>query len=173
MEIRKATFNEINDVENFYNNVNDYLAKNTNYSGWKNGIYPTRFEAENGFNEGGLYVVIEENMIIGTFILMNESIENIENIKWGIDVDDNEIVSLQTFAISPKAQGNGIGSKVLEWIEERCKDANIKSIRLSTYENNLPAIRLYEKNNFKFIEKVDLGYGDIGLDWFNLYEKVL
>lgn len=41
------------------------------------------------------------------------------------------------------------------------------------YENNLPAISLYEKCGFKYIDTVDLGLGNYGLDWFKLYEKVV
>ncbi len=48
-----------------------------------------------------------------------------------------------------------------------------KSIRLDVYEGNMPAIRLYEKCGFKYIDTVDLGLGNYGLNWFRLYEKSL
>ena len=48
-----------------------------------------------------------------------------------------------------------------------------KSIRLDVYEGNIPAIKLYEKCGFKYIDTVDLGLGNYGLNWFRLYEKML
>lgn len=41
------------------------------------------------------------------------------------------------------------------------------------YEGNIPAINLYEKCGFKYIDTVDLGLGNYGLNWFRLYEKLL
>ena len=49
----------------------------------------------------------------------------------------------------------------------------MKAIRLDVYEQNTPAIRLYEKNGFQYITTVDLGLGDYGLHKFHLYEKIL
>jgi len=41
------------------------------------------------------------------------------------------------------------------------------------YENNFPAISLYEKCGFEYVDTVDLGFGNYGLDWFKLYEKLV
>jgi len=49
----------------------------------------------------------------------------------------------------------------------------MKSIRLDVYEKNIPAILLYEKCGFEYIDTVDLELGNYGLDWFKLYEKVI
>ena len=51
--------------------------------------------------------------------------------------------------------------------------SHVKSIRLDVYEGNIPAIKLYEKCGFKYIDTVDLGLGNRGLDWFKLYEKLI
>ncbi len=49
----------------------------------------------------------------------------------------------------------------------------MQALRLDVYENNYPAINLYEKFNFKYIDTVDLGLEEYGLKWFKLYEKLL
>lgn len=53
------------------------------------------------------------------------------------------------------------------------KERGIKALRLDVYENNIPAIRLYEKCGYQYIDTVSLGLEDCGLDWFRLYEKRL
>ena len=44
---------------------------------------------------------------------------------------------------------------------------------LDVYENNMPAIRLYEQMGFRYVDTVDLGYGMYGLDRFRLYQRIL
>ena len=49
-----------------------------------------------------------------------------------------------------------------------------KAIRLDTYEENLPAVRLYEKCGFQERGKVDLGLEPVyGLKWYRVFEKVI
>jgi ribosomal protein S18 acetylase RimI-like enzyme len=43
------------------------------------------------------------------------------------------------------------------------KDNNIKSIRLDVNEKNIPAIKLYEKSGFQYVDTVDLGLGNCGI----------
>ena len=56
---------------------------------------------------------------------------------------------------------------------ELAQSSGIKSVRLDVYEKNLPAISLYEKCGFEYIDTVDLGLGHYGLEWFKLYEKII
>lgn len=49
----------------------------------------------------------------------------------------------------------------------------MKAVRLDVYEKNQPAIQLYKSFGFQYIDTVDLGYGMYGLDWFQLYQKLL
>ncbi len=46
-------------------------------------------------------------------------------------------------------------------------------IRLDVYEKNQPAINLYRKYDFAYIDTVDLGYSEYGLENFELYQKLL
>lgn len=67
----------------------------------------------------------------------------------------------------------GIGRALMDYSFELVQQSGVKSIRLDVYEKNLPAISLYEKCGFEYIDTVDLGLGNYGLDWFKLYEKVI
>ncbi|MDF2881389.1 MAG: acetyltransferase [Clostridiaceae bacterium] len=62
---------------------------------------------------------------------------------------------------------------LMEFADEYSIKSKARSIRLDVYEKNIPAITLYEKCGFKYIDTVDLGLGNYGLDWFKLYEKIL
>lgn len=61
----------------------------------------------------------------------------------------------------------------MKFAEEEAERCNMKSIRLDVYENNMPAIKLYEKMGYKYLDTIDLGLGHYGLDWFKIYEKII
>lgn len=85
-------------------------------------------------------------------------------------------ISLQpiyTFVVNPQNQQHGIGKTMLEFATQYAINTKVKALRLDVYENNTPAIHLYEKCGFQFIDTVSLGLEEYGLDWFRLYEKQL
>ena len=49
----------------------------------------------------------------------------------------------------------------------------MRALRLDVFEENAPAIALYEKKGFERRPRVDLGLGIPGLKWFYLCEKLL
>lgn len=61
----------------------------------------------------------------------------------------------------------------MEFADYLAKREGMEAIRLDVGVDNLPAKRLYEKHGSELIDKVDLGYGEYGLPWFNLFEKIL
>ncbi|WP_312648537.1 hypothetical protein [Aminipila sp.] len=50
LTIRKASNHDIDELEQLYDELNDYLESTINFPGWKKGVYPTRKDAINGIN---------------------------------------------------------------------------------------------------------------------------
>jgi len=171
--IESGTFADIDELEKLYNDLNDYLAATTNYPGWIKGIYPIRECALAGIQNNNLYVARYDGKIIGSIILDSHPEDAYNNVRWKIDLDYNYIFVIRTFVVHPLFLKKGVGSNLMNYSFKLAKQSGIKSIRLDVYENNLPAISLYEKYNFEYIDTVDLGLGNYGLDWFKLYEKVI
>lgn len=165
--------NDIDELENLYNDLNDYLAEGINYPGWKKDIYPVRQDAVNGINNKTLYVARYDEKIVGTIILNHKPETAYFNAKWAFESDYSDVFVIHTFAIHPKFIKFGVGRLLMDFAEKRSIESNAKAIRLDVYENNTPAIKLYEKCGFKYVDTVDLGLGCHGLDWFNLYEKLI
>lgn len=67
----------------------------------------------------------------------------------------------------------GIGSKFMQFAEDYGRRIGAKTLRLDTGTRNLPAVKLYEKFNYKFLGNVKLDYNIPGLEEFKCYEKVL
>lgn len=168
--ISKGTPNDIGLIENLYDELNDYLASHINYPGWGKGSYPVRQQAEEGVAGNTLYIARDIDKVAGSIIL-NHTPDYKGAVCWGTEVSSDEAFYLHTFVVHPDYFRCGIGGLLLDFAYETANCLNMKTIRLDVYENNVPAINLYEKHGFKFIERVDLGLGCFGLDWFRLYEK--
>jgi ribosomal protein S18 acetylase RimI-like enzyme len=62
---------------------------------------------------------------------------------------------LQFLAVVPGAQGLGIGSALLAWMESEARAANERNLWVAASEINAGAIRLYERHAFVQIAKLD------------------
>lgn len=171
--IRLATETDIKELEQLYDAINDYLATNINYTGWKKGIYPNRDTAVKGIRDHCLYVAMKENTIVGSFLLRHEPEPAYFTVKWNVDLSYDNIYVIYTFVVHPDYHGDGIGQFMLDFITSHSIEEKMSSIRLDVYEKNTPAIQLYKKCGFQYINTVDLGLGCYGLKWFQLYEKLL
>ncbi|EPY2303237.1 TPA: GNAT family N-acetyltransferase [Clostridium sporogenes] len=165
--------NDIDELEQLYNDLNDYLAKGVNYPGWIKGIYPVRQNAIDGIKHGNLYVLKYNGKIIGSVILNHEPESAYHKAKWEFESDYSDVLVVYTFVVHPKFLKCGVGKSLMDFSIEHSIKLGAKSIRLDVYEGNTPAIKLYKKCGFKYIDTVDLGLGNYGLNWFRLYEKML
>ncbi len=74
-----------------------------------------------------------------------------------INEDINGRVWLDRYLIDGKYQGKGLGSELLEALINHLADKyNYDEIFLSVYDDNMGAIRLYEKFGFKFNGEFDV-----------------
>lgn len=171
--IEPGTSADIDELEKLYNELNDYLAATINYPGWIKGIYPIREDAVAGVNDNMLYVARIDGRIAGSVILNHQPEKAYENVKWKIELDHSHIFVIHTFVVYPSFLKIGVGHALMDYSLELAQSSGIKSVRLDVYEKNLPAISLYEKCGFEYIDTVDLGLGHYGLEWFKLYEKII
>lgn len=173
MSIELGKASDIDELEQLYNDLNDYLDKGVNYPGWKKGIYPVRQNAIDGVKNGNLFVAKHNGKIIGSVILSHEPETAYYKAKWEFESDYSDVFVIYTFVVHPQFLKRSVGKALIDFSIEHSIKSKAKSIRLDVYEENIPAIRLYEKCGFKYIDTVDLGLGNYGLNWFKLYEKLL
>lgn len=171
IELGKIT--DINELEQLYDDLNDYLAEGVNYPRWLKGVYPVRQNATLGVANSNLYVAKYNKKIVGSIILNHEPESAYYNAKWGFEFDYSNVFVVHTFVVHPDFLKCGVGKTLMDFSVEHSIKSNMKSIRLDVYQKNIPAIKLYEKCGFKYVDTVDLGLGNYGLDWFKLYERLL
>jgi len=171
--IKSGTINDVDEIEQLYNDLNDYLAANINFPGWKKGFYPVRQNAIDGIESNHLFVAKQKGKIVGSIILSHKPENAYSKATWGFETDYSDVLVIHTLAVHPEYLKCGIGKNLMNFALQFGDEHHMKSIRLDVYENNLPAIRLYESYGFKYIDTVDLGLGAYGLNWYKLYERLL
>jgi GNAT superfamily N-acetyltransferase len=171
--IEKASIKDINELEELYNDLNDYLDNTINYPGWKKGLYPVRETAEKSIRENNLFILKIDGKIAGSIILNHLQEDAYRGVNWRINVEDEKVIVVHTFVVNPIYMKNGVGQKLLDFSKEFCLKNGFKTIRLDVSIKNTPAIALYEKCDFKYVDTVDLGLNIPDLVWFRLYEIIL
>ena len=171
--IRKGNTSDIDELGDFYDTLNDYLVKTTNYPGWIKGVYPVRQTAEDAIKEDSLYVLTKGNSIAGSVILNHTPEKAYCQAEWSIKTGYDEIMVVRTLVVHPDFMRQGIATELMRFAKEKSIQAGMKAIRLDVSIENLPAIKLYECSGYKYIGTVDLGLPYEHLKWFNLYEMIL
>ena len=171
---RKANEDDIDIVNELYNSIHEYNENNNNYPGWARGVYPTIDTAKDGIRDGGLFLVFdEEDKLIASFILRHNGEEGYSFVDWKVELKEEEVYVIYTLVVDPQHRGSNYGKYIMEYIKEYAKVNSCKAVRLDVYQNNLPAIKLYENCGFVLMDLIDLGYGKYGLDLFCMYQYLL
>ena len=171
--IEKGTINDIDELENLYDDLNEYLEAGTNYPGWAKGIYPIRETAVCGVKCDNLFVLKINNKIAGSIILNHEPETAYSQGKWGIEAESKDSIVIHTLVVNPDYMEIGVGRELMNFAKRYSIKQKMKTIRLDVSIHNKPAILLYEKCGYKYVGTVDLGLNIPELVWFKLYEIVL
>jgi len=150
MEIKLAKKNDIEELNVLFKDVIKDLKEVKKIDMLWGDVYPfCEFETDIANNE--MYIIKKDNKLIGSFVLSNFDDPDYKEIDW--DTNLKKFIYLKILINSTKEQGKGYAKKVMTYIDEYAQNNNLDSIRLTVYEKNINAIRLYEKNGFKRIQK--------------------
>jgi len=130
-----------------------------------NDEYPGANFLQSDFKAGDLFVLLDEDEMIGAVSLEQER-EYDDLAEFAItDETEREIARV---VIAKKHSGKGLAAKMLQLLFDKLKDQGIRGIRLSVAACNEAAMRTYKKLGFQFLTFAKL-YG--GEYW--VCEKVL
>ena len=144
MEFRKAKLDDILKIKNLYDSV-----KGSEFFTWHDE-YPGDFELNEDFNTDNLFVLEDNNDVIGaiSFIPENE-LDDVEGFQ--IYEDACEFARV---AIRKDYQGKGLSKLLVTNIIEEAKKRNKKTIHILVAKINIPAQKLYESCGFNFIRDI-------------------
>ena len=172
-EVMPGTLKDLPEIIKLYNELNDALATGVNYPGWKKHIYPNEETAREGVTTETIYVMKDDNRVIGTVILNDCQPEEYSTLQWTVVADYKDVAVVHTLAVHPDYFKCGIARELMKFAEDLACKKHTRAIRLDVSVHNLPAIKLYEKCGYTLIGEVDLGLNIPGLELFKCYEKVI
>ncbi|MDU1892203.1 MAG: GNAT family N-acetyltransferase [Dysgonomonas sp.] len=175
MIIERGNTLHIDELEMLYNELNDYFASVSpfNYPGWIKHIYPIRETAAKGIEEQSLFVAKIDDTIAGSVILNHTPEDAYSRVKWLIDADYKDILVVRTLVVHPAFLKRNVAASLMAFAKQYAIDQKVRSIRLDVSVDNTPAIALYEKMGYRYVDTIDLGLPYEHLKWFKLYELIL
>lgn len=153
MIIRKAKASDIDAIESLYNKIlskEEESGKVT--TGWERGIYPRRETAEEAIKRDDIFVMEDEEDIVGSGIINKEQVDVYEKAKWKFSAEDSEVMVLHTLVIDPDKSGKGYGKKFVDFYEDYARKNDCKYLRIDTNEKNKVARSLYRSLGYEEID---------------------
>ena len=167
MNFRKSNQGDVVGIINIISKAQMYF-KNNNIDQWQNG-YPNEKTIINDINNDRSYVLIDNEEVVATTVVMFEEEKTYNEIYEGNWLTNSKYATIHRIAVDDKLKGNNIASRILKEAEKICIKNNIYSIKIDTHEDNKSMQRLLQKNNYKYCGIIYLIDGNKRI----AFEKVL
>ncbi len=171
--IRKATWSDLDAVEQFYNELHDAKEAGLIPVIWKRGVYPTRETASSALERGDLFVLEESGRIIGSAIINQIQFDFYADAPWKYEAPDDQVCVLHTLMISPAEFGKGYAGTFLDFYEKFAREHGCLELRMDTNARNIPARTMYGKRGYEEIGTVPTVFNGIPGTNLVLLEKHL
>ena len=170
MRLDVATQNDFDAIIAFYDDVTERTPEMATYARWSKGKHPTVEGIRAYINEGSMYLYRENDTIIGAMAVTMYQGEDYHAINWTEQVADDQVAVIHILAVSPDAQGCGIGSEMIREAIRLASSKGMQAIRLDALASNTPAHRLYERLDFEYRGKQHLYAENTGWTDFYFFE---
>lgn len=173
MLIRKASHQDVSDVERLYNEVHTAEENGDVFVGWDRKIYPTKATAEMAVIRSDLFVQEDEGVIVGTAVINQIQDPSYEGAGWSVDAPEDEVMVLHTLVISPTAGRRGYGRAFVDFYEKYALKNGCRYLRMDTNERNVNARALYKKLGYVERDIVECNFNGLNKIHLVLLEKNL
>jgi ribosomal protein S18 acetylase RimI-like enzyme len=136
-------------------------------------MYPTKDDIENYIKKGAMYVLSEDDIIIGAMAVTMNQCDAYHAINWSLPLADDDVSVIHVLAVNPDYQGKGLGEILIDEATSIARNNGKKAIRLDALADNVPAHHLYEKKGFAYRGKQNLYAENTGCIDFFFFELEL
>jgi len=113
---------------------------------WDDG-YPNEQIIRNDINEHDLFVLIEDDQILGAVVINAVFPPEYSSVPWKTSPNT---YTFHRMMVDPDFQGKGIATAIFKFIEKRGRNMGLMSLRVDTNKNNKTMRSLFEKFNYTF-----------------------
>jgi len=151
LKIQKGKLSDLKELFQIYLNGKKELERNSIYQ-WTNN-YPTISIIENDLREGVLYVLKNDNEIIGAINISEQQEIEYQSVNWKFD--NSKVLVIHRLVINTKHQRQGYAQRLMKFAEDFARENDYSSIRLDAYSENDRVIEFYKKRNYCISGKVN------------------
>lgn len=173
LAIRAARADEFEAVRCFYHRLIDMMEGSKFHPRWEKFVYPADDFLRGSIERGELYVGMLGEEIAAAMAINGEGAEGYGGAPWSVSAADGEFSVIHALGVLPSHHGRGFARELVAAAKGVARCLGHKALRLDVLNGNLPAVRLYESEGFRFVSRVELFYEDTGLTDFLLYEYAL
>ena len=174
MIIRYAEEKNFIELRQFYDGMCKVLSGKDFLPEGDKGGFPPDEMIKDAIKERNQFIGIEDGRIVAAYIMNHDRDEAYHAVKWLIDANDNDTVVLHALRVLPEYGGRVYQKQLFQHAIDTARERKLKSIRLDCIEGNDIPQKMYMSFGFKYVDKVEITYVDIGVPReFLLYEFVL
>ena len=148
MEFKKAVEKDARGIINIIKQAQDYLRKQ-GINQWQDN-YPNINTVKNDIKNKNGYVLLKDNIIVGTVVVSFDGEKNYEAIYSGKWVSNDVFAVIHRIAIDSNYKGAGLSSVIIQNIENICLNKGVHSIKIDTHKENISMRKMLLKNGFKY-----------------------
>ena len=167
MRIRTAKIHELPEIMEVTRACAAYLI-DKGIMQW-NDQYPSKEAFTKDISRQELYVLIDEQRIIGMVAMSTLIDEEYKAVEW-LTKNKNSIY-IHRLAVHPAFQGKGNAQKLMDFAEKYATEQGFNSIRLDTFSKNSRNQRFYEQRGYVRLE--DVYFPNQSKDPFYCYELLI
>ena len=97
-----------------------------------------RIPAYYGDRDGGFWVAVQGDKLVGTF---------------GLERTSDDAMELRRMYVDPSARRRGIARRMLQFAEDECRSRNVSRLQLSTAEIQQAALALYRNAGYRLVHQ--------------------
>ena len=112
-------------------------------------------------------------MLYGCVNLNGEQLPEYDSIPWTIPAQPGEVGVIHTLVIRPSWSGKGKARAFVAFCEEELRRQGKRTVRLDTYEGNLPANTMYPRLGYTFAGATEFFFQGFIHEVLNCYDKAL
>lgn len=158
---RKATVNDIERINEIYDELHDAEENGEVTIGWVRGIYPTRELAEIAVAADDMFVEEVDGTVVAAARINKAQVPEYANANWTVDAPSDKVMVLHTLVVSPKIKGKGYGTAFVDFYEKYSRENGCPYLRMDTNEKNSAARSLYKKLGYKEVSVVPCVFNGI------------
>ena len=148
MEFRKTIESDIESIMKIIKQAQNYLREQ-GIDQWQNN-YPNKWVIKKDIDNNNSYVLLKDNIIIGTVAVIFDGERTYNTIYNGQWLSNGEYTTIHRLAVDSNYRGSGISSLILKNIEKMSLDRKIFSIKVDTHRGNMPMQYFLKNHGFKY-----------------------